>query len=64
MLTRGYKHPVFNLAASQYGTNPYYTWTQLKEEAKRSVINQNLNDLDSHIFRSAFFVETFDPKRK
>lgn len=64
MLTRGYKHPVFNLAASQYGTNPYFIWTQLKEEAKRSVINQNLNDLDSHIFRSAFFVETFDPKRK
>ena len=36
MLCRGYKHPVFNLSASQYGTNPYYIWLQLKEEAKRS----------------------------
>ena len=46
MLCRGYKHPVFNLGASQYGTNPYYIWLQLKEEAKRSVINRG-QDIDS-----------------
>ena len=63
MLTRGYKHPVFNLGASQYGTNPYYIWNQLKEEAKRSVAIQNQGDIDTHSFRSAFFIETFDPRR-
>lgn len=63
MLTRGYKHPVFNLAASQYGTNPYYQWEHIKEEAKRSVINDGVDaKLDSHIFRSNFYIETFDPR--
>lgn len=62
MLCRGYKHPVFNLAASQYGTNPYYIWTQLKEEAKRSVINNNIDDDASKLFRSNLFIETFDSR--
>lgn len=63
MLCRGYKHPVFNLQASQYGTNPYYIWTTLKEEARRSVINDGVDDGDSeHLFRSSFFVQTFDPR--
>lgn len=60
MLCRGYKHPVFNLNASQYGTNPYYIWNQLKEEAKRSVINNNIDDNSSKLFRSNFFINTFD----
>lgn len=66
MLTRGYKHPVMNLAASQYGTNPYYIWLQMKEQAKRSVINRNFDrDMDdnSRMFRSALYIDTFDPKR-
>ena len=62
MLCRGYKHPVFNLAASQYGTNPYYIWTQLKEEAKRSIINNNIGDDASKLFRSNLFIETFDSR--
>lgn len=62
MLCRGYKHPVFNLAASQYGTNPYYIWTRLKEEAKRSVINNNIDDDASKLFRSNLFIETFDSR--
>lgn len=62
MLCRGYKHPVFNLQASQYGTNPYYIWNQLKEEAKRSVINQHIDDVDTSLFRSNFFISTFDPR--
>lgn len=63
MLCRGYKHPVFNLQASQYGTNPYYIWTQLKEEARRSVINQGFDEDSSKLFRSAFFIDSYDPRR-
>ena len=66
MLTRGYKHPIMNLAASQYGTNPYYIWLQMKEQAKRSIINRNFDrDMDdnSRMFRSALYIDTFDPKR-
>lgn len=64
MLCRGYKHPVFNLQASQYGTNPYYNWLQLKEEAKRSIINDGVDDADlDGIWRSAFYISAFDPKR-
>lgn len=65
MLCRGYVHKVFNLSASQYGTNPYYIWTQLKDEAKRSVIANRVDtDEDiSKMFRSAFYIDTFDPRR-
>lgn len=62
MLCRGNKHPVFNLAASQYGTNPYYEWTQLKYKAKTSVIidaQGDINTTDGGLFRSAFFTSTF-----
>lgn len=62
MLCRGYKHPVFNLSASQYGTNPYYMWNTIKEEAKRSVIIDGINDNIEHIMRSNFFVQTFDTR--
>lgn len=62
MLCRGYKHPVMNLAASQYGTNPYYQWQQLKDEAKRSVLNGNIDDNTSSLFRSNLFIQTFDPR--
>lgn len=63
MLCRGYKHPVFNLAASQYGTNPYFEMTRLKEEARRAVINGATKDDDAeHLRRSAFFIETFDSR--
>lgn len=64
MLCRGYTHPVFNLKASQYGTNPYYEWQQLKDKAKRSVIidaQGNVED-DSHLWNSAFYLYTFVPK--
>lgn len=61
ILCRGYKHPVFNLSASQYGTNPYYEWNRLKNEAKRSVINDKI-DSDNASFRSYFFDSTFPKK--
>lgn len=65
MLCRGYIHPVFNLAASQYGTNPYYNWTQLKDKAKTSVINGGIDNLmeDGDLWRSSFYISTFDPRR-
>lgn len=66
MLCRGYKHPVFNLNASQYGTNPYYQWTQLKDQASRSVVNDiidNTSSDGSSLFRSNFFIETFNPRK-
>lgn len=64
MLTRGYKHPVFNLAASQYGTNPYYQWLQLKDEAQRSVTLDEQGEVvnDGGLWKSAFFINTFDPR--
>ena len=64
MLTRGYVHPVMNLSASQYGTNPYYIWMQTKEEAKRSVINDGIDENLDDLWRSAFYIETFNPRRK
>ena len=61
MLCRGMKHPVFNLAASQYGTNPYYIWNQLKSKAKASVINSRQED-GSKAWQSYFYNYTFKPK--
>lgn len=67
MLCRGYKHPVFNLQASQYGTNPYYIWMQLKDKAKTESIldSQSENDINtsSRMFRSNFYIDGFDPRR-
>ena len=67
MLCRGYKHPVMNLQASQYGTNPYYMWLQLKDKAKTEVIltNQSEESIEdsSRMFRSNFYIDSFDPRR-
>lgn len=60
MLTRGYKHPVLNLAASQYGTNPFYEWKSNKDEIRRSLIIQAQGDIninDGNLFKSAFFLQ-------
>ena len=59
MLCRGYKHPVFNLHASQYGTNPYYMWEQLKSKARTSVINSEQGD-DNGQWRN-FFINSMLP---
>ena len=59
MLCRGYKHPVFNLHASQYGTNPYYMWEQLKSKAKTSVINSQQGE-DNGEWRR-FFINSMLP---
>lgn len=47
MLMRGYKHPVFNLSASQYGTNPFYLWESMKKDIKTSVLLDEQSDDDS-----------------
>lgn len=59
MLTRGYKHPVLNLHASQYGTNPKYEFDKLKDKVERSIINNEQGDIDTDIWGSAFFLQTF-----
>ena len=58
MLCRGYTHPVFNLHASQYGTNPFFMWNQLKDEAKRSVIFDEQGEVieDGGLWRSALYI--------
>lgn len=61
MLCRGYKHPVFNLNASQYGTNPFYEWNRLKDIAKRSVL-KDWQDVNTDAWQSYFYNYTF-PKR-
>lgn len=64
ILCRGVKHPVMNLSASQYGTNPFFMWQQLKEEAKRSVIISEQGEVidDGGQWRKSFFNFTFNPK--
>lgn len=59
MLCRGYKHPVFNLHASQYGTNPYDMWMRLKDKARNSVLNDNQGD-DNGAWRR-FFINSMLP---
>lgn len=59
MLCRGYKHPVFNLHASQYGTNPYDMWMRLKDKARNSVNNDNQGD-DNGAWRR-FFINSMIP---
>lgn len=60
MLCRGYKHPVFNLHASQYGTNPKYEFEQLRNKAERSLINTQQGDInDIDLWWSAFYLQTF-----
>ena len=64
ILCRGHKHPVLNLAASQYGTNPYYIWLQLKDQAHRSAIIDAQGEVidDGGLWRTSFFNFTFNPK--
>lgn len=63
MLCRGYKHPVFNLSSNQPHLNPFIFWNQNKDKAKDSVNIDAQGDIDSKLWRSAFYVDTFDPRR-
>ena len=68
MLCRGMKHPTMNLNASQYGTNPYYQWMQLKDKAKTETIldsqDSDAIDRSSQMFRSNFYINSYDPRRQ
>lgn len=63
MLCRGYKHPIFNLRDNSPALNPYIFWIQNKDRAKDSVIIDLQKDNDGNLWRSAFYIETFDPLR-
>lgn len=64
ILCRGHKHPVMNLSASQYGTNPFFMWNHLKDEVKRSVMFDEQGDIieDGGQWRNAFYNFTFNPR--
>lgn len=62
MLCRGYKHPVFTLSSNSPATNPYIFWIQNKDKAKDSVILDEQGEIDSKIWRSGFYIDTFDPR--
>lgn len=64
ILCRGIKHPVFNLSASQYGTNPFFIWNSLKDQAKRSVLFDKQGNVieDGGQWRNSFFNFTFNPE--
>lgn len=63
MLCRGYKHPVFNLRDNSPALNPFVFWTQNKDKAKDSVTIDAQKDSDGNLWRSAFYIDTFDPRR-
>ena len=59
-LCRGYKHQVFNLRDNSPAINPYLFWMQYKDKAKDSIINDSQGNIDSNLWRSAFYIDTFD----
>ena len=64
ILCRGHKHPVMNLSATQYGTNPFFMWNHYKDEVKRSVIIDAQGEIvdDGGLWRESFFNFTFNPR--
>lgn len=65
MLTRGYQHPIFNLTSNSPALNPYINWRELQEKAKVSIMLDAQGDVidDGGAWRSAFYINTYDPKR-
>lgn len=63
MLCRGCKHPVFNLKDRNSATNPFLFWIENKDRAKDSVTISQQKDSDGNLWRSAFYIDTFDPRR-
>lgn len=59
-LSRGSKHPVYNLASNSPVTNPYLQWNTLKSKAIASVKNEMYN---ADGWRNFFYNSTFDPRR-
>ena len=53
-----------NLSATQYGTNPFFMWNKLKDEAKRSVMLDEQGEVidDGGMWQRSFFNFTFNPR--
>lgn len=64
MLCRGYKHPVLNLRDNNAATNPYFAYMYFKDKAKTSLISDAQKDFDSDIWRSSFYIDTFNPRKR
>lgn len=59
-LSRGSKHPVYDLKSSSPVTNPFLQWNTLKSKAIASVKNEMYN---ADGWRNFFYNSTFDPRR-
>lgn len=59
-LSRGSKHPVYDLKSSSPVLNPYHHWIDMKSKAKSSVLNAISNNEDG--WRSFFYNSTFAPR--
>ena len=59
-LSRGSKHPVYDLKSSSPVTNPFIQWNTLKSKAIASVKNEMYN---ADGWRNFFYNSTFDPRR-
>lgn len=59
-LSRGSKHPVYDLKSNSPVTNPYLQWNTLKSKAIASVKNEIYN---AEGWRNFFYNSTFDPRR-
>ena len=59
-LSRGSKHPVYDLKSSSPITNPFIQWNTLKSKAIASVKNEMYN---ADGWRNFFYNSTFDPRR-
>lgn len=59
-LSRGSKHPVYDLKSSSPVTNPFLQWNTLKSKAIASVKNEMYN---ADGWRNFFYNSTFDPRK-
>lgn len=59
-LSRGSKHPVYDLKSNSPVTNPFLQWNNLKSKAIASVKNEIYN---AEGWRNFFYNSTFDPRR-
>lgn len=64
MLCRGVRHPIYNLAASQYGTNPYYMWSTGLDKVKNEVIKYYQGEVikGNALWNGSFYIYTFNPR--
>lgn len=62
MLSRGYKHLVMSLTASSPALNPYLVWRELSEKAKRSVLLDDQANPNAELFRSNFYIYSYNPR--